>query len=548
MISVGVDIGSFSIKVAEVEATSKAYAIRRVMEFPLSPDLTKDKKIEIIDTLRTLFGQYDLNRTQFVFAVPQRFVSARLLNFPFRERFKIQKTVVSQLEDELPFSQEDAIFETKIVRFLGQGADVLSMAVPKERVSDTINLAHDCGIEPLLISAEGLGLFNLFENWNQPPHEMPALAQDMPTTMSADVVIDLGHSCTKLIVHSEGMLLGIRTLDVGMKTVADSIAQKYGLNSIQALRELQTKGFIILDKSQGTREQVAFSQAIESGLQGLISELRLKLLELQSELHLHWNQGFITGGGAQLKNIGAVLTQNFQFPFNKFKQFEHHPAVSFDFTPQLELATCTAVGLAIEGLKRPRNPATNFMKNEFARQGHVLEAVWDKWGFTAKTLAAAFVIFFVYSIMRESLSLSLLDTSDEVLRRQAEAIAKMKGSQASPSKIRRFVSEYEKMDKNRKQAEKVVKINSALDVLNVISASLPGREQMFLEVKRISIDGGSAEIHGYTDSETHVEQIRKALAGASANGKTESVQLRINVPGGKTGFAFRFAVNRYSGG
>jgi Tfp pilus assembly PilM family ATPase len=55
MISVGIDIGAYSIKVAEVEAPSKSYVIRRVQEFPLSLDLTKDKKIEIIDTLRTLF-------------------------------------------------------------------------------------------------------------------------------------------------------------------------------------------------------------------------------------------------------------------------------------------------------------------------------------------------------------------------------------------------------------------------------------------------------------------------------------------------------------
>ena len=75
MMSVGVDIGSYSIKVAEVEITSKSYIIRKVYEFPLSLDLTKDKKIEIIDTLRTLFQQYNFEKTHFVFAVPQKSVS-----------------------------------------------------------------------------------------------------------------------------------------------------------------------------------------------------------------------------------------------------------------------------------------------------------------------------------------------------------------------------------------------------------------------------------------------------------------------------------------
>src|SRR4051812_4119993 len=160
MISVGVDIGTYSIKVAEVESTSKSYIIRKVYEFPLSLDLTKDKKIEIIDTLRTLFQHYDLDKTHFVFAVPQKSVSLRLLNFPFRERFKIQRATASQLEDDLPFSQEDAVFDTKVVRYSGRTADVLAMAVPKERVGDVLNLAGDCGVSPYVISAESIGLAN----------------------------------------------------------------------------------------------------------------------------------------------------------------------------------------------------------------------------------------------------------------------------------------------------------------------------------------------------------------------------------------------------
>lgn len=548
MISVGIDIGTYSIKVAEVEPTSKSYIIRRVQEFPLSLDPTKDKKIEIIDTLRTLFSHYDLDHTQFIFAVPQRFVSARLLNFPFRERFKIQKTVVSQLEDELPFSQEDAVFDAKIVRYVGKGADVLAMAVPKERISDVIDLAHDCGVDPVLVSSESLGLSNLFEQWDQSPREAPALAQDLPTARPAELVIDLGHMSTKLIVYSEGMLLGVRTIDWGTKNIADTIAHKYGLNYLQAIKEVQSKGFVLLDKAQGTREQIAFSQIIEGSLQTLIADMRLKLLELESELNLQWTKGLLLGGGAQLKNIGGYLTQHFQIQFNKYKQFDHHPSVTFEFDTHLELASGSAIGLALEGLKRPRNPATNFLKGEFAQQGQVFEALWDKWGYTARIVAAAFVIFLVYGFLRESLSLSLLDASDQALRKQAEAIAKVKGSQASPSRIRKFIGQQEKLEKGRKQAEKVVKINSALDALDLITASLPGRDAIQLEIKRVSIDAEIAEVHGYSDSQTSVEQIQKSLQRASSNGKAETVQLRIPVPDGKTGFAFRFQINRFSGG
>ncbi|NJL25447.1 MAG: pilus assembly protein PilM, partial [Calothrix sp. SM1_5_4] len=221
MISVGVDIGTYSIKVADVEATSRSYIVRRIQEFPLSLDLTKDRKIEIIDTLRTLFSQYDPDQTQFIFGLPQKYVSARLLNFPFRERFKIQKAIISQLEDELPFSQEDAIFDLRTVRFIGKAADVIAMAAPKERVAEAIDLAHDCGVRPSLISTEGLGLGNLFEPWDEPPRETLAIEQELPTARPAELVINIGHSSTEVLVYAEGHASGDAQYRLGR--------QKHGL-------------------------------------------------------------------------------------------------------------------------------------------------------------------------------------------------------------------------------------------------------------------------------------------------------------------------------
>ncbi|MBX3022404.1 MAG: pilus assembly protein PilM [Bdellovibrionales bacterium] len=530
-----------------MEATSKSYVVRRVQEFPLSLDLTKDRKIEIIDTLRTLFSHYDLERTHFVFGLPQKYVSARLLNFPFRERFKVQKAIVSQLEDELPFSQEDAVFDVKIVRYLGKGADVLAMAVPKERIGELIDLAHDCGVEPTVVSTESLGLSNLFERWDQPPPESLAVTQEIPAPRQAELVVNIGHMSTDLLVYSDGLLLGVRHIDWGARNLADAIGQKYGLNYLQGIRELQTKGFILLDKASGTREQTAFSQVIEASLQTLVSDMRLKMLELQSEMNLQWSKASLVGGGAQLKNLGAFLTQQFQIPFNRFKQFDHQ-AVTFDSSPHLEIVSGVAVGLAIEGLRRPRNPATNFMKDEFAQQSRVLEAVWEKWGYTAKLVGSAFVILLVYSVVRESMSFTLLEQSDEVMRKQAQDIAGIKRTQASPDRIGRFIKNQENLERARKQAAKVEKINSPLDLLERMSSALAPRERIAMEIKRITVDNDSAEVHGYTGNANERDQVMAVMRRLASDGKADNIPIRIPVPAGKIGFAYKFQINRFAGG
>lgn len=541
MLSIGVDIGTFSIKIAEVEATSKSYVIRRVLEMPLSLDLTKDRKIQVIDALRTLFAQYDLDKTQFVFSLPQKMVSSRLLSLPFKERFKVQKALVPMLEDELPMTLEDAVFEGKVVRTIGKGAEVLAMAVPRERIVEVLNLAHDCGVEPSLISTDGVGLSNLFEKWSEPPPEGLAPEQEVPAPRNAELLVHIGHTSTELMVLREGALLGVYNIDFGGKNLADALGQRYGLNYIQAMRELQTKGFILLDRGQGSQEQVAFSQTLEASLQSLISELRLKLLELQSEYNLNWTKGMVAGGGAQLKNLNGFLTQHFQIPFSRFKQFESHPPINFEMTAHLEAVSAVAVGLAIEALRRPRNPAINFVKGDLAKQAHVLQAVWEKWGYTAQIGAAAFVLLFIYAMMRDSLATLLLDESEKALKTQAKAVADINPRQASASRIRKFIAAQEALEKGRKQAEKVLRLNSALDIVEQISSSLPKSPK--LEIKRVSVQNQDAEVHGIAGSDYDKDTVGKMLARV-ANGPVSPVTSRVQAPAGRVSFGFKFKVTR----
>ena len=93
MRSLGIDIGHFSVKIAEVEAANKSFTLTRLDEFPLSTDPTKDTDIEVLDILRNLAQQYDSAHTTFVFSLPQEQVVLRNREFPFRERHKILKSI-----------------------------------------------------------------------------------------------------------------------------------------------------------------------------------------------------------------------------------------------------------------------------------------------------------------------------------------------------------------------------------------------------------------------------------------------------------------------
>ena len=171
MKSVGIDLGRYSVKMAEVESSHQTFTLRRLEEFPLSTDPTKDTEIETLDILRQISNQYDHNSTTFVVGMSQEQIITRNRLFPFRERHKILKAIPFELEDDIPFPGEQALFDGKITRFRGSGAEVIACTTPIDRIKTQLRRLHNGNIDPSILSPEGVAFANLFENWSSPPPE-----------------------------------------------------------------------------------------------------------------------------------------------------------------------------------------------------------------------------------------------------------------------------------------------------------------------------------------------------------------------------------------
>lgn len=89
MISIGIDIGSFSIKVAKVRSLNKGYELLKLSEYPLSPDPTKDNQIEVIEALRDIKSRFWEEGAQIVIGAHQYEVILRRRHFPFVNGIKL---------------------------------------------------------------------------------------------------------------------------------------------------------------------------------------------------------------------------------------------------------------------------------------------------------------------------------------------------------------------------------------------------------------------------------------------------------------------------
>ena len=548
MRSIGIDIGSSGIKVVEMLATSKGFQVTQCYERTLGLNPAHDQEIEIIEFLREISSKYDPAQTRYCVSLRQDQVSIRHKVFPFSDRLKIFKSLAFELEEEIPFSSDNSIFDAKIVRTIGNSAEVLACAAPKHHIRTLLQRCADAGIDPALISAEGTAFANIYERWNEPPPSLPAnpamLDPENKLERNIHLVLDMGHTRTLVCAFEDKSIVGVRTILWGAKNIADAVARKYEIPYLEAMKEIQAKSFILTSKAGATFDQITFSETIAKSVRELVRDMQLSILEFKSEFNAVVTQIGLTGGSSNIKNLGPFLTQQLEVPVNKSHPMDAFPNISFEKNNRTDTVFGLALGLAIEGLKKPRNPAINFMRGEFAKQNNYTRLLWHKWGPTIRIAAATLVVFFIYSMMRETFSLQLAERADEALRAQAKSVAKLSGSKATDANIKKYIRENKKRAADLKTLASVASMNSAMEVLKKINDASPVKNQVTLDVKHVQIKDASVAISGYVNNANEVTILQQSLANLSLDGKINSSPSTMKARSGKIGFSFDFKVDR----
>ncbi len=552
MRSLGIDIGTYSIKVVEISTTSKNFYINRFIEQPLGQSLNADHDLEILEFLRNLLKEYDPNQTQYCFALKQDDISSRLKVFPFKERQKILKSIAFELEEDIPFQPDNAVYDGKIRRVLGNQAEVLACAARKETVAETLQKLKDIGITPNILSSEGFALSNIFENWHEAPPALPSVVpMDESETKPVKklwALLNLGHSHTVVNYYEGSLLLHSRAISWGGRQLADTISKKYDLPFNEAIKELQSKGFILTVKKGATPEQAAFSDVIASGLQDLIRDLRLSMVEMKSEHNAEIDACYMCGGVSQLQNLGPFLTQMLEVSVNRMNPLNQINNVLFEKTAHAEVVSLVALGLAFEGLKRPRNPALNFLRGEFAFDSGWSKQLWQSWGSVIKVSAAALFVLFIYASLRESTAMSLADSAHLALKDQAKNLAGLTGSKANVSGVKKYINEQKKRARDAKEVRKLIGMNSALDILKKISDGAPAKNLLNLDVQKLSIKDSDVVIEGVVNNTNEVKLLQSSLSSFAKGSQIKNLAPTIGVPPGRVVFAFGFQVDRTSQG
>ncbi len=529
MKTVGIDIGSYSIKIAVLENSGTSIHIQDLQEYPLSQKPGVDKQLDLITTLKDVLAPYDREQTNFVLGLPQDKISTRSLFFPFKEKFKILKSLPFELEDLIPFSSYDAIFEGKIVKSLPNGSEVLAVAAPKELVKASLDLSSDIQIDPQIVSLEGFALNNLFEDILAAPPE-GALESDwdgeddieepskniIPENTeleNGEAILDIGHSSSILVIRSNGSLSNIRRINWGALNLARSLAQQRNIQEAEALQHIKASKGIFLNNTNASDEDLEFSKILSQEIAQLGRILKLTILEVKGANSVDVKGIGLIGGLASLRNLGPKLTESTLVACNKISRIKNYPEIDIKTNSRNELSMGVAIGLALEAYRRAKNPAINFRKEEFAKENSSLKKFWESWGFYINLAAASIAIFFVYSFLRSSISEDLTLQARRNMKSAAADVFKIKKHNASEQKLSKLFNALEKREVTKvKIIDKTQELaNAPLTTLRKISEKASSRSKFPIDIKKLKIDKNLIEIQGATRAKSEIATFSRKL-------------------------------------
>ena len=337
--SVGLDIGSKSIKVVELSRDGNGFSLRSAGAVGYSgpaidANLNDEKAMaDMANVIKKLFKDAKISSRDVSVALPETQVFTRVMQFPLLTDAEIASAVKWEAEEYIPIPVKDAVVEHRIIERLETGSPpqviVLLVAALKSLVENYITICNHAGLNVVGVETELISMARSLA-----PVDKPAL------------IVDFGAHSTDIAVTKNGQLYFSRSIPTAGDAFTRAVAQSLGVNVQQAEEYKRTYGLN--------------EQQLEGKVGRALSPI-IKVVAGEIKKAVHYYQlnvkgetptlVVISGGSAGLPGVAPMLTNllgievTIGTPFTRVKVDPDAAKGLANYAPLYSVA----VGLAMRG-------------------------------------------------------------------------------------------------------------------------------------------------------------------------------------------------------
>lgn len=338
--AVGVDIGSGTIKMAEVSRRGDKLVLKKMAVMDIPEHAVEDGAISneelLAETLQRMAAKNGFASGRVNAALGGRSLFIREVVFPRMSATEMRQAIRWDLEKYVPFSPDQLYFDFWII---GPGATdvevrVLLVAVPKDLVDTLVRVLVKAGLKPVAIEIEPL-----------------AVHRTLPGTEDC-MMIDIGAAVSQVTLFQKNSPVFTRNIPIGGNRFTETVMEGMELGREEA-EMLKQKIFDLLDSIERADDPKKMHAQMERVVGELAGEVRrtLEYYQVQNR-NLNIAQVYITGGGAKTEGLAEQLAKILELPVHL-----HDPLAGIEIPasfnkqylrgigPQMAVA----VGLAMRG-------------------------------------------------------------------------------------------------------------------------------------------------------------------------------------------------------
>lgn len=333
---VGLDIGSHTIKVVELEAqANRSY---RLVHWGISPPLAEaivdgeimDRQL-VTDAISNLLESRGIKSRQVVAAVSGRAVIVKKISMAKLSAEDAQQAVYWEAEQHVPYDINDVSLDFEI---LGPAPNdpkqmqVLLVAAKKDMVLSFSDLIRESGLQPLIVDVDSFAVQNAIEaNYEFGPDEVVC-------------ILNVGSEITNIDIIKGGVPYFTKDLQLGGTTFVEAAQRKFNLSQSEAAA-------VVRGESNSGLEVMP---VIEQACEGLATAIE----RAQSYLRTSGEAGAVTrvmlcGGSALTSGLADFLGRRFNVPAeiaNPLSRISYDPAL-FAGQDVLKVAPVLTVGIGL---------------------------------------------------------------------------------------------------------------------------------------------------------------------------------------------------------
>ena len=334
---VGVDIGTNSIKIVEVEEVGTTYMLKNIGEAPIAQGVIINKTIQnsnvLSNILSSLVEDLGIQAKDAAVSISGNPVLLKRVSLPAMSSAELNKSIKWEFEQLSSNGIRDFNYDYQVIASQNSNdrIDVLIVAVNKIIAKQYLSIISAVGLNPVLIDLDVFSLATMYQ-------------ENYPDSEGQIALVNIGASVTNILILQSGEVVFARDLLIGGDVYSHTIMTEsdFTYDQVEEVKHSQSAGFT--------------SPVVDQLASDFIKSISSEIKEATDYYSAAYGQDkvkrIMIGGGTAmlpgLKEMISELTQSYVGVLNPFRNIDlrndiFDPEYVEDVSPKM----CIAAGLAL---------------------------------------------------------------------------------------------------------------------------------------------------------------------------------------------------------